>query len=106
MSRNTSVSLGDHFAEFVDAQVQSGQYGSASDVIRVGLRFLESHETQMRALQEALQAGDASGASGAPEPFDSEAFLARMRATHSRSEPGIGQPRTLPSPLNNATTTS
>lgn len=33
MSRNTSVSLGDHFAEFVDAQVQSGQYGSASDVI-------------------------------------------------------------------------
>ncbi|KAF1039175.1 MAG: Antitoxin ParD1 [Burkholderia lata] len=99
MSRNTSVSLGDHFAEFDDAQVQSGQYGPASDVIRAGLRLLESHETQMR----ALQAGEASGA---PEPFDSEAFLARMRATHSRSEHGIGQPRTLPSPLNNATTTS
>lgn len=79
MSRNTSVSLGDHFAEFVDAQVQSGRYGSASDVVRAGLRLLESHETQMRALQEALKAGEESGA---PKPFDSEAFLVRMRATH------------------------
>ncbi|AXF22256.1 type II toxin-antitoxin system ParD family antitoxin [Burkholderia pyrrocinia] len=79
MSRNTSVSLGDRFAEFVDAQVQSGRYGSASDVVHAGLRLLESHETQMRALQEALKAGEASGV---PKPFDSEAFLARMRATH------------------------
>lgn len=79
MSRNTFVSLGDHFAEFVDAQVQSGRYGSVSDVVRAGLRLLESHETQVRALQEALKAGEASGA---PKPFDSEAFLVRMRATH------------------------
>ncbi|MDN7488354.1 antitoxin [Burkholderia sp. AU31652] len=79
MSRNTSVSLGDHFAEFVDAQVQSGRYSSASDVVRAGLRLLESHETQVRALQEALKAGEASGT---PQPFDNEAFLARMRATH------------------------
>ncbi|RQT07479.1 type II toxin-antitoxin system ParD family antitoxin [Burkholderia contaminans] len=79
MSRNTSVSLGDHFAEFVDAQVQSGRYSSASDVVRAGLRLLESHETQVRALQEALKAGEASGT---PQAFDNEAFLARMRATH------------------------
>lgn len=61
MSRNTSVSLGDHFAEFVDAQVESGHYGSASDVARAGLRLLESHETPIRALQEASRAGEASG---------------------------------------------
>ena len=34
MARNTSVILGDHFADFVGAQVESGRYGSASDVIR------------------------------------------------------------------------
>ncbi|MEM5387863.1 type II toxin-antitoxin system ParD family antitoxin [Paraburkholderia phymatum] len=79
MSLNTSVSLGNHFADFVDAQVQSGRYGSASDVVRAGLRLLESHETQVRALQEALRAGEASGA---PQPFDSEAFLERMWATY------------------------
>ncbi|MGN6314730.1 type II toxin-antitoxin system ParD family antitoxin [Trinickia sp.] len=79
MARNTSVSLGEHFADFVDAQVGSGRYGSVSDVVRAGLRLLESHEAQVRALQEALKAGEASGA---PAPFDSEAFLKRMRVTH------------------------
>lgn len=79
MARNTSISLGDHFADFIDAQVDSGRYGSASDVVRAGLRLLETHETQVRALQEALKAGEASGA---PTPFDSEAFLKRMRATY------------------------
>ncbi|MBC8726341.1 type II toxin-antitoxin system ParD family antitoxin [Paraburkholderia sp. 31.1] len=79
MPRNTSVSLGDHFAEFVDAQVLSGRYGSASDVVRAGLRLLESHDMQIRALQEALKAGEDSGT---PRPFDSEAFLTRMRTTH------------------------
>lgn len=79
MSRNTPASLGDHFAEFIDAQVQSGRYASASDVVRAGLRPLEPHETQMRVLQEALKAGEASGV---PKPFDSEAFLVRTRVTH------------------------
>ena len=81
MARNTSISLGEHFASFVDSQVLSGRYGSASEVVRAGLRMLESHESQVRALQEALKAGEDSGAAS---PFDSAAFLERMRATHVR----------------------
>ncbi|WP_342239462.1 type II toxin-antitoxin system ParD family antitoxin [Inquilinus sp. OTU3971] len=80
MARNTSVSLGDHFASFIDAQVRSGRYGSASDVVRAGLRLLEEHEARVKALQDALIAGEESGD---PRPFDSEAFLARMRAKHA-----------------------
>ena len=79
MPRNTSISLGDHFAEFIDAQVQTGRYGSASDVVRAGLRLLEEHEARVRALQSALIAGEESGP---PEPFDNKAFLKRMRAKH------------------------
>jgi len=79
MSQNASVSRRDHFAELVDTQVQSEQYGSASDVERTGLRLLESRDMQVRALQEALKAGVVSGAL---RPFDREAFLARMRAAH------------------------
>ena len=80
MARNTSVSLGDHFADFIDAQVQSGRYGTASDVVRAGLRLLEEHEAKVKALEAALIAGEESGE---PRPFDSEAFLRRMRAKHA-----------------------
>ncbi len=79
MARNTSVSLGDHFSDFIEAQVQTGRYGSASDVVRAGLRLLEEHEAKVRALQEALIAGEESGK---PAPFDNAAFLKRMRATY------------------------
>ncbi len=79
MSRNTSVALGPHFTNFIDAQVQGGRYGSASDVVRAGLRLLEEHETKVKALQDALQAGLDSGE---PRLFDSEAFLKRMHAKH------------------------
>jgi len=75
--RNTSVSLGQHFTGFIDAQVQGGRYGSASDVIRAGLRLLEEHETKVRALQDALNAGLESGE---PRPLDFEAFKAGKRA--------------------------
>lgn len=77
MSRNTSISLGTHFASFIDSQVQGGRYGSASDVVRAGLRLLEEHEGKVKALQGALHAGLDSGE---PRPFDFEAFKARKRA--------------------------
>ena len=79
MAKNTSVSLGDHFAGFIETQVQSGRYGSASDVIRAGLRLLEEHEAKVQTLQEALIAGEDSGE---PQPFDRDAFLKRMHDKH------------------------
>ena len=79
MSKNTSVALGEHFVSFIDAQVQGGRYGSASDVIRAGLRLLEEHETKVRALQDALNDGLQSGES---RSFDSDAFLSRMHTKH------------------------
>ncbi|ERI15448.1 antitoxin ParD1/3/4 [Ochrobactrum sp. J50] len=79
MSRNTSVTLGDHFANFVDSQVKGGRYGSASDVVRAGLRLLEEHETRVRSLQETLIAGEKSGQS---KPLDREGFLQKMKTKH------------------------
>ncbi len=80
MARNTSISLGEHFTGFIDSQVRDGRYGSASDVVRAGLRLLEEHETRMRALQNALIAAEESGP---PQPFDSDAFLKEMRKKHA-----------------------
>lgn len=76
MSRNTSISLGDHFSNFVEDQLIHGRYGSASEVVRAGLRLLEEHETRLRALRAALTAGEESGAS---TPFDVERFINERR---------------------------
>lgn len=80
MSRNTSISLGEHFVAFIETQVEHGRYGSASEVVRAGLRLLEEHEAKVQALQAALIAGEQSGP---PTAFDGDAFLARMRARHA-----------------------
>ncbi len=82
MPKNTSMSLGDHFASFIDTQVQNGRYGSASDVVRAGLRLLEEHETKVKALQDALIAGEQSGE---PQSFDFEEFKARKRVEFDRA---------------------
>ncbi|MBE6442202.1 MAG: type II toxin-antitoxin system ParD family antitoxin [Desulfovibrio desulfuricans] len=79
--KNTSVSLGPYFTEFIDAQVKAGRYGSASDVVRAGLRLLEERDLKMKALQDALAAGEASGP---PAPFDGEDFLRRMHTRHGQ----------------------
>lgn len=76
MATNTSISLDDHHVAFLESQVASGRYRSASEVIRSSLRMLEDQETKMRALREALIAGEESGE---PQPFDLEGFLAARR---------------------------
>lgn len=79
-SRNTSISLGDHFVEFIETKVSEGRYSSASDVVRAGLRLLEEHEAKLSALRRAIEDGEASGYS--EEAFDFDAFLSRVRHKH------------------------
>ncbi|PHS73365.1 MAG: type II toxin-antitoxin system ParD family antitoxin [Cycloclasticus sp.] len=63
MARNTSVTLGDHFDGFITGQVESGRFGSASEVIRAALRMLENTETRLNTLRKALDVGEKSGIS-------------------------------------------
>ncbi|MPV36416.1 type II toxin-antitoxin system ParD family antitoxin [Georgenia subflava] len=77
MAHNTSISLDDHFSDFLSREVSSGRYRSASEVVRAGLRLLEDQQTLLAALRAALVEGEDSGA---PEPFDFDAFVAAKKA--------------------------
>lgn len=61
MGKNTSISLGNHFEDFVREEVNSGRYGSVSEVIRSALRLLEREEKKERELVKALEVGEQSG---------------------------------------------
>ena len=61
MAKNTSIVLGDHFESFINSQIASGRYGSASEVIRASLRLLEEREQKIGALRRSLIEGEDSG---------------------------------------------
>lgn len=81
MNKNTSISLGPHFAEFVEQQVGDGRYASASEVVRAGLRLLEEQESYVAAVRAALIEGEESGE---PQPLDLDEFLLEMRRENSK----------------------
>lgn len=59
-SKNTSIALSESLNAFIAQQVNSGRYGSASEVVRAALRLLEAEESKLAALRVALDEGDRS----------------------------------------------
>ncbi len=58
MAKNTSVLLGDHFESFIQEEISTGRYQSASEVIRSALRLLELEEQKIKLLKEAIEKGE------------------------------------------------
>jgi len=61
MAKNTSVTLGEHFDQFINQQLSTGRYGSASEIIRAGLRTLEDQEAKILNLRNMLLQGEQGG---------------------------------------------
>jgi len=77
MSKNTSISLGNYFDQFVSSQVSAGRYKNVSEVIRAGLRLLENEESKAIALRNAIQEGIDSGIAN---DFDPKENLEKLKA--------------------------
>lgn len=79
MARNTSVTLGEHFDEFVSEKIEQGRFQSVSEVVRAGLRKLEEDEAKLQALRNRLQAGENSPL---VENFEADQFIAELHKKH------------------------
>lgn len=82
MGRNTSVSLGDYFENFVDSKVTTGRFKNASEVIRAGLRLLEEEESKIVALKNAIQEGMNSGT---VKNFDPKKHLTKLKSAKRKN---------------------
>ena len=67
-----NISLTKHFEDFVASSVESGRFGSASEVVREALRLLEDREVALAALRRDLEAGRADLDGGRTTEFDAE----------------------------------
>ena len=77
MGKNTSISLGEHFEEFVQYRIKEERYKNAGEVIRAGLRLLEAEEQKFYALKSAIEKGLNSGIA---TDFDQDEFLNKLKA--------------------------
>jgi antitoxin ParD1/3/4 len=69
-SKNTSIALGERYVAYTRSKVESGEYGSASEVIRDALRLHEERAAFRTKLLEAIDQGLTS-------PIDAEFDLDR-----------------------------
>lgn len=61
MGKNTSISLGSHFENFIEHSLLDGRFKNASEVVRAGLRLLEEEENRLSILKKSIQQGFDSG---------------------------------------------
>lgn len=80
MAKNTSILLGEYFDNFINQQVKTGKFSSASEVVRTALRMFEQEETKKLELINELKKGEKSGF---VEDFNRESFLNILHQKHS-----------------------
>ncbi|MDP3897288.1 MAG: type II toxin-antitoxin system ParD family antitoxin [Mesorhizobium sp.] len=74
MNKHSTIALDRRSTDFIDQQIEEGNFHSASEVVQAGLELLEERQAQIERLRAAIIEGEESGPS---TPFDFDAFLAR-----------------------------
>jgi len=77
MNKNTSITLGNYFDQFIKNRISEGRFKNVSEVVRAGLRLLEEEENKAIALRKEITAGIESGTA---ENFDPKIHLNSIKA--------------------------
>lgn len=80
MAKNTSILLGDYFDNFINQQIQTGKFSSASEVVRAALRLFEYEETKKAELIKELKKGEKSGF---VKDFNRQSFLKNLHQKYA-----------------------
>ena len=76
MTQRRTISLTDQDEQFIAAQITSGAFGNASEVIRAGLHLLEQQQLELEALRRSISDGDAAHARGDYKRYSAPGQLA------------------------------
>lgn len=76
MNKPVQVTIAEPYDSFVEAQLESGAFKSAEDVVEAGLKLLKEEQARIEWLRNALIAGENSGPS---VPFDPEDLMDSVR---------------------------
>jgi antitoxin ParD1/3/4 len=78
-SKTTSIALGPELTAYARRKVESGEFGSTSEVIRDALRRAAEHDVRLEALRQALIDGENSGP---PTEWNVDEFIKEMQSRH------------------------
>jgi antitoxin ParD1/3/4 len=77
----SSYTIGSHFESLIRQLVKSGRYGTASEVVRDGLRLVEERERRLSALDAAIERGIADADAGRVHTIEEAEKILRERLT-------------------------
>jgi antitoxin ParD1/3/4 len=60
MQHRKTISLTPKDDAFINGQIEAGEFGNASEVLRAGLRLLEQEQLKLASLRQAIAEGDAA----------------------------------------------
>jgi antitoxin ParD1/3/4 len=84
MAKSTPILLGDYYDNFINAQVQSGRFSSASEVVRAALRLLEQQENHKNELVNGLMKGENEGF---VKKIDRKKLIKSLHSKHVNNKP-------------------
>jgi antitoxin ParD1/3/4 len=82
-----NVSIGERWENFVESALKTGRYGSASEIVREGLRLVEEREAKLQALRDTLDASITRGGAQSDEAVGANiaaALDAQEKAANAR----------------------
>jgi antitoxin ParD1/3/4 len=81
-----SADLGQQLESYVAALVETGRYGSKSEVLREGVRLIQDREAQLAALDASLECSIANADEGRRKP--AQEVFGRLKAKYRAMSDG------------------